>query len=39
LHSLPQAEEFYENFGLEYKGIDRGLKYFELSEMVASQLI
>jgi GNAT superfamily N-acetyltransferase len=42
LHSLPQAEAFYERHGFECLGVDpkkQGLKYYELSPQAASKFI
>lgn len=42
LHSLPQAEEFYERHGFQCLGVDRkkeNLKYYELSPQAASEFI
>ncbi|BAN34111.1 hypothetical protein SCD_n00262 [Sulfuricella denitrificans skB26] len=42
LHSLPQSEEFYENCGLDFQGIDASvgnLKYFELSQKAATEFL
>lgn len=42
LHSLPQAEKFYERQGFQCLGVDlekEGLKYYELSPQAASEFI
>lgn len=44
LHSLPQAETFYEQHGFQCLGVDpdpekQGLKYYELSPQAASEFI
>jgi GNAT superfamily N-acetyltransferase len=42
LHSLPQAEAFYERHGIEFLGIDadkQHMKYFELSEQKAAEFV
>ncbi|MGH7207123.1 MAG: GNAT family N-acetyltransferase [Nitrospiraceae bacterium] len=42
LHSLPQAEGFYERHGFQCLGVDpekEGLKYYELSPQAASEFI
>ena len=42
LHSLPQAENFYEKLGFQCLGVDpekEGLKYYELSPQAASEFI
>lgn len=42
LHSLPQSEVFYEDFGFDCQGIDASmqyLKYYELSQKAASKFI